>query len=229
MLQHLALHSVSSVAKFALVCKRFFIATRSPTLWRFLCEHVFREPGMSMEKSKRVQAEVVTSLYGGYWLRMYIERPRVRYDGVYISVCQYIRPGVSETAWTQPVHLVTYYQYLRFFPDGTIIKYLSTDEPSNVVRLLTPNFSRRQVFHGSFEIRNEDEIVIEMRDLLARPRERFKMVLHHIKKSHRGRLCKLGWQEYVSEKEGRDEGTSYDLKLMRPYVFSVVRSYNTAL
>lgn len=90
-LRHLVLCSTSSIASFALVCKRFFLATRSPSLWRYACEHAFRAPGMTLQDSRRCQAEIIQALYGGYWLRMYIERPRIRYDGVYISVCQYIR------------------------------------------------------------------------------------------------------------------------------------------
>ncbi|KAI9250150.1 hypothetical protein BDA99DRAFT_522987 [Phascolomyces articulosus] len=228
-LGHLVVYSISSMPAFALVCKRFFLATRSASLWRHACEHVFRAPTMSLEQSRQYQAEFVRTLYDGYWLRMFIERPRLRFDGVYISVCQYIRPGRSETAWTQPVHLVTYYRYLRFFPDGRIIKYLSTDEPTDVVRLLTPDFSRRQVFHGRFSLEDESggQVAIDMRDK-TRPRDRFQMMLF-IKSTSRGRHNKLGWLSYSSKKDGREEGTTYDLNMMRPYFFSVVRSYRKQL
>ncbi|CAB4417894.1 unnamed protein product [Rhizophagus irregularis] len=50
---------------------------------------------------------------------MYIERPRVRLDGVYISKCKYLRPGLAENTWIQPIHLVTYYRYIRLFSDGS--------------------------------------------------------------------------------------------------------------
>ena len=90
-LGHLVLHSVSTMPIFALVCKRFFLATRSASLWRHACEHIFRAPSMTLNQSRLYQTEFVKTLYDGYWLRMFIERPRLRYDGVYISVCQYIR------------------------------------------------------------------------------------------------------------------------------------------
>lgn len=134
-----------------------------------------------------------------------------------------IRPGSNENTYNQPVHLVTYYRYLRFFPDGTIIKYLSTDEPAQVVRLLTPEFSRKQVFRGHFE-QSDGTVYIEMKDWL-RPREDFRMTLE-IKSTHRGRHNKLVWLDYSSFPDGREEDeSSYDLKMMKPYFFSPVRSY----
>lgn len=221
---HVVLYASSSIANCAAVCKRFFVATRSPSLWRHACEHVFRTPEMSMAQSRRVQAEYVASLYQGQWLRMYMDRPRLHYDGVYISVCQYIRPGESDTAWTRPVHLVTYYRYLRFFPDGTMIKYLSTDEPAAVVRLMKKDFSRpTQVFRGKFQFLNHHTVEINMRDK-GRPRDHFCMTLD-IKTTRRGQHNKLAWSEYWSQKDDRDESTVYDLALMRPFIFSGVRSF----
>ncbi|KAG0168513.1 hypothetical protein DFQ30_004647 [Apophysomyces sp. BC1015] len=224
-LRQLILRSVSSVANFALVCKNFFLLTRSPSLWRFVCEHAFQTPGMTLEESRRHQSESVL-VYGGHWMRMFIERPRLRYDGVYISTCNYIRMGTSDT-WNQPVHLVTYYRYLRFFPNGRILKHVTTDEPADVVKLLRPNYKKRQIFLGQFDIEG-DQIVVEMQDRVL-PREHFRMSLA-IKSTHRGRHNKLAWQEYISVTDGREDVIhTYDLKLMKPYFFSVVRSYSIDL
>ncbi|ORY95569.1 hypothetical protein BCR43DRAFT_525282 [Syncephalastrum racemosum] len=222
-LQQLVLHSTAPIARFALVCKNFFLLTRSQSLWRFAAEHAFRTPRMTLDESRIKQASIV-KLYSGQWNRMFIERPRVRYDGVYIATCHYLRPGTSENTWNQPVHLVTYYRYLRLFPDGTVLKYLSTDEPEHVVRLLTRDFSRRQVFWGHFDVDEEGTVAVEMKDPL-RPRERFTMSLR-IKSTHRGRHNKLAWEEYSSVSQGReDDPYQYDLRMMKPYFFSVVRSY----
>ena len=90
-LQHLVLRSVSSVAEFALVCKNFFLLTRAPSLWRFASEHTFKTPYMTIETSRGYQADYVEKVYNGHWMRMFIERPRIRYDGIYISTCHYIR------------------------------------------------------------------------------------------------------------------------------------------
>lgn len=66
--------------------------------------------------------------------------PRIRFTGVYISTVNYTRSGgasVTPATWNQQVHIVTYYRYLRFFRDGTLISLLTTHEPIEVVHLLT--------------------------------------------------------------------------------------------
>ena len=67
-------------------------------------------------------------------------RPRLRFNGCYISTVNYIRPGgntVSQISWSTPVHIVTYYRYLRFFRDGTCASLLTTTEPRDVIHHLT--------------------------------------------------------------------------------------------
>ncbi|KAI9770948.1 MAG: hypothetical protein M1840_002652 [Geoglossum simile] len=74
------------------------------------------------------------------WRLMFHARPRIRFSGVYISTVNYIRPGASSTtqvSWNTPVHIVTYYRYLRFFRDGTVLSLLSVAEPKDVVQHLT--------------------------------------------------------------------------------------------
>ncbi|KAK5085801.1 hypothetical protein LTR05_005090 [Lithohypha guttulata] len=66
--------------------------------------------------------------------------PRIRFTGVYISTVNYTRSGgtsVTPATWGSQVHIVTYYRYLRFFRNGTLISLLTTHEPLEVVHLLT--------------------------------------------------------------------------------------------
>ena len=70
---------------------------------------------------------------------MFRTRPRLRFNGCYISTVNYIRPGSStpsQVSWNTPVHIVTYYRYLRFFRDGTCVSLLTTSEPIEVVHHL---------------------------------------------------------------------------------------------
>lgn len=67
---------------------------------------------------------------------MFRSRPRIRFGGCYISTVNYTRPGassLSQISWNVPVHIVTYFRYLRFFRDGTCISLLTTSEPIDVV------------------------------------------------------------------------------------------------
>ncbi|KAG5954237.1 hypothetical protein E4U58_000125 [Claviceps cyperi] len=80
------------------------------------------------------------------WKQMFRSRPRIRFNGCYISTVNYIRMGQASTnqaTWGgSPVHIVTYYRYLRFFRDGTAISLLTTWEPSAVVGHFTPEMLR---------------------------------------------------------------------------------------
>ena len=74
------------------------------------------------------------------WKDVFQSHPRIRFTGIYISTVNYTRAGgasVTPSTWGQQVHIVTYYRYLRFFRDGTLISLLTTHEPIDVVGHLT--------------------------------------------------------------------------------------------
>ncbi|KAL9598487.1 MAG: hypothetical protein Q9219_004460 [cf. Caloplaca sp. 3 TL-2023] len=75
------------------------------------------------------------------YIQMFRVRPRIRFNGCYISTVNYHRPGASNSPSnatdTSPVLIVTYYRYLRFFRDGTCVSLLTTAEPVDVVHHLT--------------------------------------------------------------------------------------------
>ncbi|KAF5563420.1 f-box [Fusarium phyllophilum] len=74
------------------------------------------------------------------WKQLLRSRPRIRFNGCYISTVNYVRTGQASTnqpTWGSPIHIVTYYRYLRFFRDGTLISLLSTAEPADVVHHMT--------------------------------------------------------------------------------------------
>lgn len=83
---------------------------------------------------------LLKSQYASSWRRMFRTRPRLRFGGCYISTVNYTRPGAASTTtptWNTPVHIVTYFRYLRFFRDGTAISLLTTAEPVDVVHHIT--------------------------------------------------------------------------------------------
>lgn len=83
---------------------------------------------------------LLTPKYGGSWQTMFRSRPRIRFNGCYISTVNYIRAGqasANQVTWNSPVHICTYFRYLRFFRDGTCISLLTTTEPAEVVQHMT--------------------------------------------------------------------------------------------
>ncbi|KAI0977008.1 hypothetical protein F4678DRAFT_132056 [Xylaria arbuscula] len=99
-----------------------------------------------LHRRRAAEAHATTlALYravSGYatWQSMFRRRPRVRFNGCYISTVNYVRPGQNagnQLTWNAPIHIVTYYRYLRLFRDGTAISLTTTDEPAHVVHYLT--------------------------------------------------------------------------------------------
>ncbi|KLU88165.1 F-box protein [Magnaporthiopsis poae ATCC 64411] len=98
------------------------------------------EEGTQSSSCSALAWSLLSSTYGGSWQTMFRFRPRIRFNGCYISTVNYIRAGQASAnmvTWNSPVHVCTYFRYLRFFRDGTCISLLTTTEPADVVPHLT--------------------------------------------------------------------------------------------
>lgn len=103
-------------------------------------EAITYSPASAMVSKNIITDGLLHGVYNSSWHLMFRLRPRVRFNGCYISTNNYIRPGqasANQVTWNSPVHIVTYYRYLRFFRDGTLISLLTTSEPMEVVHHLT--------------------------------------------------------------------------------------------
>lgn len=88
-----------SLEQLSQVCRGFYICARDPEIWRLACLKVW---GRSC-----IKLVPYTS-----WREMFLERPRVRFDGVYISKTTYIRQGEqSLDGFYRAWHQVEYYRY----------------------------------------------------------------------------------------------------------------------
>lgn len=124
------------------VCQGFYLVARNPELWHKACLRIW---GLSCG---------VPGAYGS-WRNMFIQRPHPRYNGCYISRTTYFRSGESsfQDENYQPWHLVQYYRYLRFFPDGIVTMLTTADEPQVVVsQLRTRDVRNPQVLQGHYHI-----------------------------------------------------------------------------
>lgn len=97
-------------------------------------------PRALAKTTPEIDAHLLASTFDSSWRNMFRRRPRLRFNGCYISTVNYTRPGAASTdsrTWGTPIHIVTYFRYLRFFRDGTVISLLTTTEPVDVVHHLT--------------------------------------------------------------------------------------------
>ena len=112
------------------VCRGFYLASRDEEIWRLVCNKIWG-------------SSVTTNLYPS-WRGMFLTRPRLHFNGCYISRMKYIREGErgfqdQETykAW----HVVQYNRYLRFFPGGHVLMALSSDDEAIICKQLNTRSS----------------------------------------------------------------------------------------
>jgi len=144
---HKILRSVDAVGlgSCQCTCRVLRAAAQEASLWRSHCLQAWQTSGLESNHA------LVASSYGGDWRRMFLERPRLRTDGVYVSRNSYIHKGVTEWETRNSVHLVCYYRYLRFFGNGTFLYKTTPATVAKVAPMLLrrPEGSRRGQTHGA--------------------------------------------------------------------------------
>ncbi|KAK2588306.1 hypothetical protein KPH14_004324 [Odynerus spinipes] len=145
-----------SLEMFSRVCRGFYISARDPEIWRLACIRVWG-----------VNCGTYEPKYQS-WRDMYIQRPRLRYNGCYISKTSYIRHGENsyQDQFYRPWHLVEYFRYLRFFPEGKVLMLTSTDEAQICVNSLKNRVPRNSsVLIGHYRLHdNYVTLVLKRQD-----------------------------------------------------------------
>lgn len=137
---------VASLERFALTCWRARYLTSRAEIWKKRVTNIYRHPMIPNPQKDQttgsgtddrtnvttVAAAAAAALdlarrHDMEWRTTFLEEQRVRMDGCYISVCHYLRPGAGDE-WVAVTHMITYHRFLRFYPDGTVISFLTTDQ-----------------------------------------------------------------------------------------------------
>jgi F-box protein 9 len=189
------------------------------------------------------------NLYSSSWRQMFRLRPRIRFNGCYISTNNYIRPGQaapSHMTWSSPIHIVTYYRYLRFFRDGSCISLLTTAEPVDVIHHLTPALMAthqhganahlpsavmQQALRGRWRLipaaehpdGSEGAVCVETDGVI--PKYMYRMDLS-LRSAGRGpRNNKLAWSAYWFYNRLTDDWAEFSRRNEKPLFWSRVKSY----
>jgi F-box protein 9 len=203
--------------------------------------------------------QLLHSHYASSWRQMFRLRPRIRFNGCYISTVNYTRPGATSTntlTWGAPVHVVTYFRYLRFFRDGTCISLLTTSEPADVVHhlikdnlhgnhhsgSLLPSAVMKDALRGRWRLtgpfssavesetgepEQEGEVVIETEGVVTKYIYKLVLSMSHAGKGARNN--KLGWKWFGSWNRLTDDWGEFGLKNDRAFYWSRVKSYGTGM
>jgi F-box protein 9 len=221
-------------------------------------EYTLEESPFVAAPSAESQTLGLSTVYPTY-RHMFRQRPRIRFNGCYISTVNYSRPGAAHNTlnWNSPVLIVTYYRYLRFFRDGSLISLLTTSEPSDVVPFLHKEHLHRNHSGGlpekvmkdalpgrwrlsgnPYGVHKEDQdegeeeevegdVIIETEGVV--PKYMYKMHLSFGSAGTRARNNKLAWKGFWSWNRLTDDWAEFGRRNDKPFYWSRVKSFGTGL
>ncbi|GMG55654.1 unnamed protein product [Ambrosiozyma monospora] len=128
---------------------------------------------LDLETGSRDENRIADLVYDNNWHAMLHDRPFLKFNGVYISTVNYQREGGRpefSNAWNLPFRIITYYRYLRFYPDGTSLKMSTILEPQKIVYKFHKHWRKlfnmdneweNQVYEGQWEITLDGKVKID--------------------------------------------------------------------
>ncbi|CCK71269.1 SCF ubiquitin ligase complex subunit HRT3 KNAG_0G02120 [Huiozyma naganishii CBS 8797] len=159
------------------------------------------------------------------YISMLRDRPYIKFEGVYISVVNYLRYGTlaeGSSSLVRPVHMITYYRYFRFYPNGDVLRLLTTDEPVHVVKKFSRDSKPRDsdICHWSLGFDDNFGRLTVTRTTQKYVFNETLAVSKHGNKPHQ----RLKWIcSTVEDSEGAISDCSISNE--KPFTFSRVRSY----
>ncbi|GJN88990.1 hypothetical protein Rhopal_001961-T1 [Rhodotorula paludigena] len=214
---------VEALERFARVCRAARVVTLDSELWRSLCLRTYVPP---QQISRDETALQLVKQHGNDWRRFYIEHPRIRLDGAYISVVTYLRRGETQSIYA-PTHLITFYRYFRFYHHGLVLSLLTTDPPKEIVRRLNPTLRMKGLSFGRWRLRGD---LVELWGLedpsVEESRRKYSFRMNcRFKSTARGRMNKLEMLSMATEHRQTLELEPIPIAPTKPFFFSKVHAY----
>ena len=210
----------------ARVCWKFRLLTAHPQLWRAVAYATYVPPQIPAT----LPLAALRELRQQSWRDLFVYEPRVRQHGAYIASCTYTQQGLSEeNVWVRVLHVVQFYRYLRFFPNGRCLSWLTTDAPRDTVHQLVPGMRAKGLAAGRWHLLTDaphgtGTVVVEDLHDPTVPHYRFQMTLHLVRAP--GRWHRLELIEHASLNLHTGEVLPFPRqKHQRPFFFSRVRGY----
>lgn len=164
---------LASLESIGMVCRGFYLLTKDPSLWRSVCCMTWgKDQVLSTVNQSKLVAEIEHSSIQELqpdWRQMFLDRPRVNFDGVYISRTRYVRPGDVgfQDLKYRPFHVINYYRYIRFFPDRRVLMLTTNEEPDKIIPIFRHALSSKQfspelsILEGKYVFSNVNQVSIE--------------------------------------------------------------------
>jgi len=230
--------SPESFVRFAATCKSLntLCFKNNASFYKLFADKVYKYQIYDMGLSLRISAQEkrvidewnIVDYYNNDYEKMLKMRPYIKFQGVYISVNNYIRQGgyvEGSSSLFNPIHMVTYYRYLRFMPNGDVIRLLTTDEPSTVVKNLYYGYKDTIIGRWSINTTNANLLTIERQNKTGDKCYEQLSVENHSKRLPHN---KLTWIEsFFFDEFG--EKFNFNLNKEKNFYFSRVRSYEVEI
>ncbi|CDO96266.1 unnamed protein product [Kluyveromyces dobzhanskii CBS 2104] len=234
-IDHIVLTSADSWVNLSLTCKKFnSLCFHDSSPYRTFAEYIYKKQVYNDNEMRLNGISDIKTLAETLWgqddRKMLKERPYIKFHGVYISVVNYLRHGSipeGSSSLLNPIHMITYYRYLRFYPNGKCMRLLTTDEPSVVVPELSieEHANKKDVEICSWSLSLEEGLG-QLKIQRTRAKDSLKFQ-EELKISNRGqrKFSKLKW---VSSSATKVDGTNmqFSLSKEKPFHFSKVKSYH---
>lgn len=222
-----------SLERFGRVCKGFFLLSRDQEIWKLACA--------------RVWGSNISSPASSTWREMFISRPRVNFNGCYISKINYQRYGENsfQDQFYRPLQLVEYFRLIRFLPNGTMLMMTSADELQlsvNKLKNIQSALQSRDVFKGTYHYQDSTVLIVIKKQSSTSQKFKRKIISDddmltfflelEIADTNKRKFTKLMWKHYaISQfKKGVEEFSSdFDLRSSTkypPFYFSQVKSFH---
>jgi F-box protein 9 len=220
-----------SIERFGRTCKGFFLLSRDSEVWKLACHKVW---GSNVSPTST-------------WREMYMSRPRVNFNGCYISRITYQRYGENsfQDQFYRPVQLVEYFRLIRFLPSGKILMMTSADELQtsvNKLKNVQNAMQSREILKGEYHYQDSTVLIVIKKQQLTNSKFKLKYAAAEsslnffleleIDDTPKKKFTKLAWKHYaVSQFRNGDEmSTDYDLRSSTkypPFYFSQVKSFHS--
>lgn len=219
-----------SLERFGRVCKGFYLLSRDQEIWKLACIKVW---GANVSPTST-------------WREMFMTRPRVNYNGCYISKINYQRYGENsfQDQFYRPVQIVEYFRLIRFLPNGKLLMMTSADELQLSVSKLKNvqnSMQARDVLKGEYHFQDSTVLIVIKKQQSAHQKFKRKVIDDdsvtfflelEIQDTNRRKNTKLMWKNYTicNLRNGEETSSDFDLRSSSkypPFYFSQVKSYHS--
>lgn len=230
-IRQVVISSGESWLNLSLTCKRFnALCFHNSAPFRVFASHTYQR---QFYDSTSVDCEDMSDLEmlleEDFWdqdcEKILRKRPYIKFEGVYISIVNYLRHGVNaegSSSLISPIQMITYYRYFRFYADGRCLRLVTTDEPSQVVNRFSKEDPPRhsEICYWGLGVNSTFNHIY-----IRRAGEKYSFVEELQIKSHgRKRHHRLTWvNSLVIDKQGNVSECC--LRNEKPFNFSRVRSF----